>query len=55
LISDVPARDRAIAIYLAKNDIDVWGMDYRWALVPEDTTDFRFMKKWGTLRDVEDA
>jgi len=55
LISDIPARDHAIAIYLAKNDIDVWGMDYRWAMVPEDTTDFRFMKKWGTTRDVEDA
>ncbi|MCX6545948.1 MAG: hypothetical protein NTV05_16245 [Acidobacteria bacterium] len=55
LISDVPARDRAIAIYLAANDIDVWGMDYRWALVPESTTDFLFMKDWGILRDVEDA
>jgi hypothetical protein len=55
LISDVPPRDRAIAIYLAKNDIDVWGMDYRWAMVPESTTDFRFMKDWGILRDVEDG
>jgi hypothetical protein len=54
-ISKVPARDRAIAIYLANNDIDVWGMDYRWAMVPENTTDFRFMKDWGILRDVEDA
>jgi hypothetical protein len=55
LISAVPARDRSIAIYLAKNNIDVWGMDYRWALVPENTTDFRFMKDWGVLRDAEDA
>jgi hypothetical protein len=55
LISAVPARDRSIAIYLAKNDIDVWGMDYRWALVPENTTDFRFMKDWGIARDAEDA
>jgi len=55
LISDVPARDRAIAIYLAKNGIDVWGMDYRWAMAPEDTTDFGFMRKWGVQRDVEDA
>ena len=55
LISDVPAPDRAIAIYLAKNNIDVWGMDYRWAMVPEDTTDFGFMRKWGVQRDVEDA
>ncbi len=54
-ISDVPARDRAIAIFLAKNGIDVWGIDYRWALVPEETTDFCFMKKWGSSQDVEDA
>lgn len=55
LISQVPARDRSIAIFLAKKGIDVWGMDYRWALVPEKTTDFRFMKRWGVSRDVEDA
>lgn len=54
-ISEEPARDRAFATFLARNDIDVWGIDYRWALVPEETVDFRFMKKWGTLRDVEDA
>ena len=50
-----PAPDYGIAIYLAKNDIDVWGMDYRWALVPANTTDFTFMKDWGMLRDVEDG
>ncbi len=55
LISEVPPRDRAIAIYLAKHGIDVWGMDYRWAMVPENTTDFRFMKDWGVSRDVEDG
>jgi hypothetical protein len=55
LISDVPARDDAIAIYLAANDIDVWGMDYRWALIPESTSEFGFMRDWGILRDVEDA
>ena len=55
LISKAIPRDHAIAIYLAKNDIDVWGMDYRWALVPEDTTDFSFMKGWGAKTDVEDT
>jgi hypothetical protein len=55
LISKVPARDRSIAIYLAKNNIDVWGMDYRWALVPENTTDFGFMKDWNMSRDAEDG
>lgn len=54
-ISAAPAWDQAMAIYLAKNDIDVWGMDYRWALVPAETTDFNFMKNWGLERDVRDA
>jgi hypothetical protein len=54
-ISQSCARDHSIAIFLAKNGIDVWGMDYRWALVPGQTTDFRFMKRWGVSRDVEDA
>jgi len=55
LISKATARDHAIAIYLAKNNIDVWGMDYRWALVPESTTDFSFMQTWGMTTDVADA
>ncbi len=55
LIDKKIARDRSIAIYLAKHNIDVWGMDYRWALVPEDTTDFTFMKDWGAERDVQDG
>lgn len=54
-ISNVPAWDQAMATYLAKNDIDVWGMDYRWALVPAETTDFNFMKDWGLERDAQDA
>src|SRR5271157_1287741 len=55
LISKATPRDHAIAIYLAKNNIDVWGMDYRWALVPESTTDFSFMRTWGMTTDVADA
>src|SRR5215469_10641006 len=30
LISDVPAWDQSITAFLAKNNVDVWGMDYRW-------------------------
>jgi hypothetical protein len=52
LISEVPARDRALAIYLAKNGIDVWGMDYGYYLVPMQTTDFEFMKGWGADKDT---
>ena len=51
LISKVPAWDRALAVYLAQNDIDVWGMDYAWALVPAETTDLSFMKGWGVAKD----
>jgi len=53
LISQVPDWDRSIAVFLAKNDIDVWGMDYGWALVPADTTDFSFMKGWGQEKDSQ--
>lgn len=55
LIDNKIARDRSIAVYLAQHNIDVWGMDYRWALVPEDTTNFTFMKDWGAERDVQDG
>lgn len=39
--------DHAAAIYLAQNDVDVWGIDQNWVLVPEATTDFGFMQNWG--------
>ena len=53
LISQVIPWDRALAVYLAQNDIDVWGMDYGWALVPAGTTDFSFMKGWGQQKDSQ--
>ena len=53
LISSVPAWDRSVAIFLAENNIDVWGMDYAWALVPAETTDFDFMKGWGIEKDTQ--
>jgi pimeloyl-ACP methyl ester carboxylesterase len=55
LISQVPAWDHSIAVFLAKKKIDVWAMDYRWALVPAKTKNFKFMKDWGLQRDVDDA
>jgi len=39
--------DHAAAIFLAQNDIDVWGLDQNWVLVPEETADFGFMQHWG--------
>ena len=47
--------DHSIAVYLAKNGIDVWGMDYAWAFVPLETTEFGFMQGWGLSRDIHHA
>lgn len=55
LISAVPPRDQAITIYLASHDIDVFAMDYAWALVPPETSDFGFMKDWGLAKDAQHA
>jgi hypothetical protein len=54
-ISQAAAWDHGLAVYLAKNGIDVWGMDYGWALVPAETTDVSFFKNWGMLRDSRDS
>ena len=45
--------DRAFALYLAQNEIDVWGIDQNWALVPGDVTDFSFMVDWGMQNQIE--
>ena len=45
--------DQSIAAFLAKNDIDVWGIDYGWLLIPPGTTDFGFLKGWGVQKDAE--
>lgn len=53
LYSDVPSRDRALPIYLARHGMDVWGMDYGHALVPFGITDFTFFKDWGVSKDAQ--
>ena len=55
LITDSIPRDHSIAMFLAKNGVDVWGMDYAWAMVPYETTDFDFMEGWGLERDIDYA
>ena len=55
LISKVLNWDESITVFLAKNKVDVWGMDYSWALVPAGQTDFKFMKTWGVTRDAQHA
>lgn len=46
--------DRSAAVYLAKNNIDVWGIDLRWSLVPIITSNFSFMKDWDTGTHLQD-
>ncbi|HYO70392.1 MAG TPA: hypothetical protein VEU33_30365, partial [Archangium sp.] len=47
--------DQSIAVFLAKQGVDVWGLDLRWVNVPAGTMDFSFMKGWNLglhARDV---
>jgi len=54
-MTDSIPQDHSIAVTLAKNNVDVWGMDYAWALVPRETSDFGFMQGWGLERDIDYA
>jgi hypothetical protein len=46
--------DLGFAVHLAQADLDVWGIDQAWALVPADVTDFGFMADWGLDRAMDD-
>ncbi|MGI9541902.1 MAG: hypothetical protein ACR2MX_01510 [Cyclobacteriaceae bacterium] len=50
---DQPDAQNSSPFYLASNNIDVWGIDLAWTLVPEETNDFTFMQDWGVERDVD--
>ena len=39
--------------YLASKNIDVWGIDMGWTMVPNTTTEFSFMKDWGYKKDAK--
>lgn len=52
--SPAVADDHALPILLAQAGIDVWGIDFRWTLVPATTTDFSFMEGWGIDTDTAD-
>jgi len=45
---------QALPVFLAQNNVDVWGIDFRWTLVPQETTAFGFMEAWDIGTDVED-
>lgn len=55
LVSDVSPWDQSVAIHLARNGLDVWGIDYAWARVPMGTEDFGFFQGWGIGKDIEFA
>lgn len=46
--------DFGFAVFLAEQDVDVWGIDQAWTLVPEDASDFSFMMDWGLQKQVTD-
>jgi hypothetical protein len=54
-ISGATPRDHSIAAYLAARGVDVWGLDFGWALVPAATADFAAFRDWGMERDSRDA
>lgn len=45
--------DHAAAVFLAQNDVDVWGIDQSWVLIPYGVTDFSFMADWGFDRHID--
>ena len=38
--------------YLASKNIDVWGIDLGWTMVPAETEDFSFFEGWGFEKDA---
>lgn len=46
--------DSAVAVYLAQQGIDVWGIDLGWTMVPAEETNLSFMANWGFARDTRD-
>ncbi len=46
--------DFGAAVYWARADVDVWGIDQAWNLVPAETTDFGFMEHWGIDKQYRD-
>jgi hypothetical protein len=45
----------SLAVSLAARDIDVWGFDRRWALLPAETTDFSSLRGQGFASALEDV
>jgi len=46
--------DFGLPVFLARNDVDVWGIDMAWTFIPNETTDFGFAMDWGLQREIDD-
>lgn len=49
---DTPNEQNSSPYFLASQNIDVWGIDLGWTLVPLETADFSFFQDWGTTKDT---
>ncbi|WP_171817908.1 hypothetical protein [Pyxidicoccus fallax] len=47
--------DRSLAVFLAREGVDVWGIDLRWVGVPAGTQDFSFMADWTLGTHAQDV
>lgn len=54
VVSPRLADDFGFAVFAAQNNIDVWGIDQAWCLVPAEETDLAFMADWDMQRQVDD-
>jgi hypothetical protein len=46
---------QALAVYLAQNGVDVWGVDRRWTFVPDSATDFSTLATMGFAQAISDT
>jgi dienelactone hydrolase len=53
--SGVPTEEGSVALFLASNGVDVWGMDYGWSFIPYPTTDFSALEGWAQTKDAAHA
>lgn len=49
------SHDSSAATWFAQHNLDVWGIDLRWAKVPATVTDYNFMATWNLETDVHDT
>ena len=50
--NDINAKTSA-PFYMASKNIDVWGIDMGWTMVPNETDEFSFMDGWGYEKDAD--